>query len=389
MYVLVVLTVGAYLPTPLYPAYQAEFGFSDLSLTLVYAVFPLVSAVALLLFGPASDVLGRRAVLRLGVVLGALGTVSFLLAGGLAWLFVGRALQGIALGAATGAATALIVDRAPVAQRHWASVLATVAFLGGTALGPVLGGALAQYLPAPQATAYLVHLVLLVFAWQAASRLSSATPAAGAMKGWRPTPPRIPEVIKWPFLFSATVGFLSWAVVGLFLSAIPTVLERSAGITNVATVGLILGALLAFAMAMQPLIPLVDPRSVQLAGLVGLLVSLVILGTSQGSSLPVTLAAAAIAGCGIGLGYGGAATEIDEITAPEQRGGVNAALYLAFYLGSGVPAVVLGFLSLQMDMSDALGVLSAVVAVATLAALYISRWIARGREMVAVNYVNA
>lgn len=382
-YLLVVLTVGAYLPTSLYPAYQEKFGFSDLTLTLVYAVYPLVSAAALLLFGPASDVLGRRAVLRAGLLLGALGTISFALADAPAWLFVGRALQGVALGAATGAATALIVERAPAGQRHWASILATVVFLGGTALGPILGGVIAQYLPAPQLTPYLLYLVLLAIAWVKVSRLSSATPAAGALKSWRPTLSRIPEVIRWPFLFAAVVGFLAWAVAGMFLSAIPAVLERSAGITNVAVTGLLLGVLLAVAMAVQPLIPLADPRRIQVAGLVFLLLSLVALGMDQGQTLPATLVAAVFAGCGVGLGYGGATTEIDGIVTPEQRGSVNGVLYLAFYLGAGLPAVGLGLLSLRIDLSSALGVLAAALAVIALAALYISPWVARGRDMVA------
>ncbi|MGD7002199.1 MFS transporter [Corynebacterium halotolerans] len=380
-YLMVVLTIGAYLPTPLYPVYQAQLGFSDLALTLVYSVFPLVSAVALLLFGPASDMVGRRAVLRIAVLLGALGSLSFLAADGLAWLFLGRALQGVALGAATGAATALIVDQAPIRHRRWTSALATVAFLAGTALGPVLGGALAQYLPAPGVVPYVLHLLTLVLGWQLASRLSSATPAAGRLAGWRLSLPRIPAAIKTPFHFSAVVGFLAWTVVGIFLSTVPSVLERSAGITNVATIGSILAALLAFAMAMQPLIPLLDARRAQIMGLIGLLLSLVVLGMQLGASLLLTLLSAAIAGCGVGLAYGGSAAEVDAITAPEQRGGVNAALYLAYYLGSGVPAVVLGLLSLRVGMTDALAVLVAIIAVATGGAWYISRFVPRAHQV--------
>lgn len=59
---LVALTAGAYLPSPLYPAYRAAFVISDLAMTLIHATFALVSAPALLLFGSASDALGPRSV---------------------------------------------------------------------------------------------------------------------------------------------------------------------------------------------------------------------------------------------------------------------------------------------------------------------------------------
>lgn len=87
---LIVLTAGAYLPSPLYPGYQGAFGISDLTMTLVYATFALVSAPALVLLGPASDVLGPRPVLRAGIVTAALGSVCFAIASGPAWLLIGR-----------------------------------------------------------------------------------------------------------------------------------------------------------------------------------------------------------------------------------------------------------------------------------------------------------
>ncbi|WP_149029390.1 hypothetical protein [Corynebacterium halotolerans] len=45
------------------------------------------------------------------------------------------------------------------------------------------------------------------------------------------------------------------------------------------------------------------------------------------------------------------------------RGRVNGALYLAFYLGSGVPAVVIGLPAFALPLAGAVTVLSAVTAV--------------------------
>src|SRR5699024_4577605 len=157
VYLLVVLTAGAYLPSPLYPGYQQAFGFSDLTMTLVYATFALVSAPALLLLGPAADALGPRPVLRASVLLAAAGSACFALADGPIWLLAGRAAQGMALGGATGAATALMVRSSPGHRRLRASMLAGMAFVAGTAAGPIAAGALAQYAPAPTVLPYLIH----------------------------------------------------------------------------------------------------------------------------------------------------------------------------------------------------------------------------------------
>jgi MFS family permease len=56
-----VMFVGATLPTPLYPLYREAFGFSAVTLTLIYATYDLGNLAALLFFGPLSDQIGRRA----------------------------------------------------------------------------------------------------------------------------------------------------------------------------------------------------------------------------------------------------------------------------------------------------------------------------------------
>lgn len=359
VYLLVVLTAGAYLPTPLYPDYQDAFGFSDLTMTLIYAIFALVSAPALLLFGPASDALGPRLVLRTSVVAAALASGFFALATGPALLLAGRAVQGLALGAATGAAIALITERSPGGSWGRASVLASMAFVAGTAAGPIAAGVLAQYLPAPLVLPYLVHLVLLAIGWHRVSALTSANPR---VRRWRPTRPHIPAGIRLRFTNAAATGFLAWTVAGLFLAVIPSVLDRAAQISNLAVVGGTVGAVLACSVLAQPLVPRYGATLAQLAGLGVLLASLVALALTGGGSLPVTIAAAVTAGTGHGLAYGGATAAIDTVAPDGSRSSINAALYLAFYLGAGAPTVAVGILTLGHPLSTAISWLSAAAA---------------------------
>lgn len=354
VFVLVVLTAGAYLPSPMLPGYQAEFGAGDLAMTLVYATFALVSAPSLVLFGPASDVLGPRAALRAGVLAAAVGSACFALASGTEWLLLGRAAQGVALGAATGAASTLI----SAGQPGRGPVLASAAFLAGTAIGPVAGGIFAEYVPAAGVLANALHLVLLGVAWRWVSALGSGRRGAALGQAgrrsarWRPAAPRIPGGMRWSFLSSAGTGFVAWTVAGLFLALIPALLQRGAG-ANPAVSGCVLGAVLICSVVVQPLVPRWGPRRGQLAGLGALLGALVVLAATAGGSLVVTLGAAVIAGFGHGLAYGGATAAVDREVPAGERGGVLSALYLAFYLGAGCPAVVVGLLTSRFPLAAA------------------------------------
>src|SRR5437016_4425454 len=55
-----VMFMGSTLVTPLYVLYQREFGFSELTLTLIYAAYVVGNLGALLFFGRLSDLIGRR-----------------------------------------------------------------------------------------------------------------------------------------------------------------------------------------------------------------------------------------------------------------------------------------------------------------------------------------
>jgi MFS family permease len=246
---LVVVTAGAHFPTPMYPLYQQVFGFSDLMMTLIYATFATVSAPALLLLGPASDVPGKRIVILSSIGLAAVGALCFLCATGPEWLLLGRVAQGFSIAAATAAGIALILERTPSERRTWASVLATVAFVGGTVAGTFLSGIVAEYLPYPRYSPYLVFLGLLAIGWVRASRIHS--PPAMPLRSWRPVRPKVPKEIAVAFALAASAGSAAWIAVTLFLSVIPALLARAAGITSPVVTGSVLAAMLICSLLTQ------------------------------------------------------------------------------------------------------------------------------------------
>jgi hypothetical protein len=73
--VFVLLFCAAAAPSPLYGVYQAQWRFSAITLTAVFAIYALVLLLTLLVFGSVSDYLGRRRVIlaALMVTAGACG----------------------------------------------------------------------------------------------------------------------------------------------------------------------------------------------------------------------------------------------------------------------------------------------------------------------------
>ena len=153
--IFVVVMAATTVSTPLYPLYEARFGLTPLAITIVFAAYGLGVMGGLLVAGRLSDHIGRRPPLAAGLVIGLVAMALFVAANGLGPLLVARLLIGVTAGLFTGTATAWLVDLDDDRQR--ATKVAVGANLGGLALGPALGGVLAQFAPDPLRTIYWVE----------------------------------------------------------------------------------------------------------------------------------------------------------------------------------------------------------------------------------------
>src|SRR5262245_20067790 len=136
-------------PSPLYPVYQAEFGFSALTLTAIFAVYVLALLLSLLTVGRLSDFLGRRPVLAVALLVEAGAMAIFLDAHSVTALFVARIVQGLATGAAIGVVGAYLLDLQPANGSRLGSLVNGAAATGGLGLGAIASGVLIQYGPQP------------------------------------------------------------------------------------------------------------------------------------------------------------------------------------------------------------------------------------------------
>ncbi|MFW3171590.1 MFS transporter [Geodermatophilus sp. CPCC 206100] len=365
---LAVLTTGANLATPLYRLYGAEFGFSSLVVTALFAVYSIAVIPSLLVFGPLSDVIGRRGILLAAVVVAALASVCFALADGVGQLFAARILQGLALGAVQGTATAALIDQEPRGDRFRAARVATAANLSGSAAGPLVGGLLAQYTSPGLVIPFLLEAVLLGVAFGALLLLVPPSPAPGGR--WRPRRPAVPPGLGRLFSAAALTAALSWAVTSLFLALLPSYLAQQLGAGNAALAGVAVSLMLGLAAGAQPALRRLGTARAQAVGLGLLLVGTLGLLVAAGiASLPVLLLACVVSGLGHGLTFGAALAEVSEASPANRRGELISAFQVVAFLGSGIPVVGVGAMAEYGDLLSAVQVFVVVTSIGCLGAL--------------------
>ncbi len=367
-YTLLILLTGTNLPTPLYRDYEHRFGLSPLATTLVFAAYVAALIPSLLLAGPLSDAIGRRRVLLPAVVVAALGSLGFALATDVGWLFASRVLQGLAVGAAAGPLTAALTELEPTGNRRKAALVSTVASVGGLGLGPLLGGLLAQYGPAPHVLPFVVEIVLLL----PATATIVALPTTRPTTRWRPRRPEIPATMRTVFATSGTATFLAFAVIGLFLTLVPTYVATLTHSTNL----LLGGGVVALMLACSAIAQLVgygrtthSPERVGLSLLATGLGLLTLAGLL--SSPTVLLVAVVVAGAGQGLVYLGGLTAVNESAPADRRAEVLSSFYVITYVGVGVPVIGVGFLATLDGITSAVWYFAGAVAVLCLVLLFI------------------
>src|SRR5437764_15224302 len=96
--------------TPLYVIYQQSIGFSQITLTLIYAAYAIGNIAALLLFGHVSDGVGRRPAALSAIAILIIAAFVFLFANGVAALYIGRVLSGLGIGIASGTGNAWLAE---------------------------------------------------------------------------------------------------------------------------------------------------------------------------------------------------------------------------------------------------------------------------------------
>lgn len=342
---LLVLIAGTEVPTPLYVAYRARFGLSATELTLLFATYAVTLIPSLLMFGQLADRFGRRRSVIAGLLAASAAAAVLAMASGPGALYFGRALQGLAVGAATGAATAALVELEPTGDRARAARYAATAVAAGGAGGPLLGGLLAEYAPAPLTLSYLV-VIGVQLALMAGLLAARPEPPRVHLRLARWHRPGVPATIRVPFAQVGTCVFAAWSVGALYSSVVPAYAAELLANDNLALLGTIAFLMLATAATTQAVARRVPPRSAQAAGLIVLAVGLAALVIAfPNGSLAWLLVSAGTDGVGLGLAFLGAQTRLNQIAPPTRRAEMAAAFSVCLYLGVALPVLGVGIIA--------------------------------------------
>lgn len=339
---LLVLVSSGAAPSPLYPVYQAEWGFSPLFLTVVFAVYVLGLLVTLLTAGAVSDFIGRRPVVLSALVVSISAMLVFAFAASPAMLIVARVVQGLAIGLATGALGAGMIDHQP-ARRPIAPFLNGVVPPVALSLGALGSGLLVQFVAGPERTVFFVLAGLMLLSGVAIARTPErAAKRPGALASLVPSV-RIPRASR--SLFAGVIGCMiaSWALGGLYLAFSGTVLATSFGIHSPLASGAMIFLFAGTGAATGIVIQKRDARRSMLVGVVALVIGPIgTVAALWSHSLPLLVASTLVAGIGFGAGFQ-AGLRLLLATAPaDERAGLLSTVYVASYLAFGVPTVVAG-----------------------------------------------
>jgi predicted MFS family arabinose efflux permease len=216
---------------------------------------------------------------------------------------------------------------------------------GAVGLGPLLAGLLAEYAGWKTHLVFVVYLVLLAMATTAVL-LVPETVDPRHRPTLRVQRLAVPADIRAEFLSAALAMFAAFAVLGLFVSLVPSFLGRELHETNHAAAGIVVFVLFAFATGAQLVLHGLMSRRAMLIGFAWLMVglALVMLGLSL-KELSVFVIATIACGIGVGLVIMGALAMVNRIAPPDHRGETLSSLFVAAYLGLSVPAICVGLAS--------------------------------------------
>jgi MFS family permease len=351
--VLGALLFASAVPSPLYPVYQQEWGFSSLVLTSVFAVYALALLGALLVVGSISDHVGRRPTLVAALSLEIVSMLAFAGAEGVGWLFVARTLQGIATGTAMGAISAALLDLQPKSKPWLGGLMGAVGPLTGLALGALAAGLLVDYGPDP--TRFVFWLLIGVFVAGIGVALSIPETVERDGRWASSLRPQIavPTELRAGFIAALPSLAATWALGGLVLSLGASVTAGVLGATSHLSAALPIFVMTGISAIVSVRVVHVDAGTTARFGLVALIagLGLAVAGIAAESEL-LFLGGSAVAGLGFGPSFAGVFRALSERAPADQRAALISSILVVSYIAFSIPAVIAGVAVSQIGLQE-------------------------------------
>lgn len=360
------------LPTPLYGIYEAQFNLSPIEGTVIFSAYAIAVIPMLFIFGPIGDRIGRKRTLLAAVGFCIFAAFFLALGDGLVNLIIGRTLQGIAVGAAFGNATAALVELEPTMNRKRASRAAGTSMFAGLIIGPLLAGFTVEYLPEPTLLVYIIDLVILAVIFSLLLRVKELR-SNSEKNSIQFNLPKIPATIRAHFASASLSAALVFSMSALYFSVIPTYTQITLNTTNV-FIGSVVTTIMAFVSILtQQFLRKKDLKKLLIIGQLVLSCGILLIVFVQfTSSIILLVIAAFVSGIAYGATFLGAVAIINAIAPANTRGVVISAFYAIAYVAFGFPIIGLGILAQTHSLFIAIQYYGAFIALAaTIHAIWI------------------
>jgi predicted MFS family arabinose efflux permease len=328
-------------PTPLYSVYREAWGFSAVTLTVIFGVYAIALLLALLVLGSISDHVGRRPVIIGALLLEVVAMAAFMAASSVPLLIVARIIQGLATGAATSVLAAGLMDL----DRQRSPLINSVAPMVGLAVGALGTSVLVQFAPAPLQLSFVILAGAFVLLAALACFLpETAVKRPGVLSAMLPTV-AVPQHAWKALLLVAPIDVAAWALGGFYFSLGPTLIGKVTGMHSPVVGGVLIFVLTVSAAVSVLLLRAWAPQRMLISGIVALIagVGTTLLAIDSGNAVLFFLGTI-VAGFGFGVGFLGALRTLLPLAQPHERAGLMAAYYILSYLAFCLPAILAGIM---------------------------------------------
>jgi predicted MFS family arabinose efflux permease len=130
--------------SPLLPAIRAQFGKSSSDLGLLFTGYSFAAGLSVLIWGPLSDIFGRKSGLLAGLIIFGIGSCISAAAAGFYFLLGGRVLTGMGASMLSLNAISYAADFFPYEKRGWAMGAIFSSYFAALILGVPLGSWLGE-----------------------------------------------------------------------------------------------------------------------------------------------------------------------------------------------------------------------------------------------------
>ncbi|MER9598070.1 MFS transporter [Mesorhizobium sp. M0244] len=365
------LFAGSTALTPLYVIYKQAFGFSQITLTLVYAVYVVGNLAALLVFGRMSDVIGRRPMALAGMAVAVVSAAFFLFAENVAWLDIARILSGLAIGVGAGTGTAWLAELLSTNDKSQAATIATSTNFLGLGLGALGAGLLAEYAPWPLRLTFVVYLAMLAIVTMLIWRTQETVSRPGKLADVSMRPRlSLPDDIRAGFVAPAVTGFGAMSLVGFYAALAPSILAQQLQVTNHAEAGALFFELAIVAAATILGTTRLSSRATMFAALALMIPTVALIVAAQVlASMAIMIAATALCGVSAAFGYRGGLQVVNEIAPADRRAEVVSAFFICCFCGNALPVIGIGVLSTMASATMASLAFAGMIVIFSLVAL--------------------